>query len=147
MTNCSTQLGPIKKKNFNLDINDALFRQYIFQVQSVIDNSIFDNPCYNEEIIFMSLFFKFSSYEFIDIPEITIEPNLVKYKQLITNDSNFIKFWCNILNLLSLWLNIGILDLHIYIFKLINVIKKKYCFTFHYLLRYKDKLYFDTFLH
>ena len=42
----------------------------------------------------------------------------------ITNESNFIQLTINLLNALSLWLNICILDLHIYFTKFTKLIKK-----------------------
>ena len=60
-------------------------------------------------------------------PEITILSSTYKYKLTITNDSNSAKLLINILNALSLWLNLTVMDLHLYVVKFLSFVKKFYC--------------------
>ena len=63
----------------------------------------------------------------MDEPEITILSNSYKYKLTITNDNSYAKFLINILNSLSLWLSLTVMDLHVYVFKLLSFVKKFHC--------------------
>ena len=57
-------------------------------------------------------------------PEIVILSRSFKYILTITNDSNYAKLLINILNALSLWLSLTVMDLHVCVFKLLSFIKK-----------------------
>ena len=60
-------------------------------------------------------------------PELVILSSSYKYKLTITNDSNYAKLLINILNALSLWLSLTVMDLHVYVFKLLSFVKKFHC--------------------
>ena len=126
ITNCTTQIRPLEEKNFEFEINDKLLEQYFLQIQSEIDNSPYTNPNYN--VATYSSIIK-TTYQKMDEPEITILSNSYKYKLTITNDNNYAKLLINILNALSLWLSLTVMDLHVYVFKLLGFVKK-----FHFLL-------------
>ena len=49
-------------------------------------------------------------------PDFIFELNFTKNKILITNEDNFTKLNLNLLNVLSLWFNLCILDLHAYVY-------------------------------
>ena len=106
-----------------LEINDDLLDQYFYQIQAKVDNSPFINPNYKYETYYLTVI---SFYEKIDYPGLTIRPVLAKYKQTITNDSNYAKLLINILNSFSLWLNLSILNLNIYLLKLFSFVQKIY---------------------
>lgn len=101
------------------EIDDELFEQYFSQVQNVSDHYYPHNLNINFEI--------YSSY----IDKITVPPHYPTFefypsfqlqKTIITTDGNYAKLIQNILNTLSLCVNICILDISLYINKLLNLI-------------------------
>ena len=123
ITNCSTVRRPLGTKRFEYEINEELLEQYHLQIQSEIDKSPFIDPNYFVEVYYLDTT---STYQNASEPEIIIIPTLIKFKEIVTNDSNFAKLLINILNALSLWLSLSVLDLHIYLLKLFSAIKKFY---------------------
>lgn len=122
ITNRVTRLRPLNSKlKMTLQIDDFLFEQYFLQIQSKIDSSPFINPNYNSEVFNLNSMLMLQT---VDHPEIIVLPTIFKYKQTITNDTNYAKFIINILNSLSLWLNLSVIELHIYVIKLFIFIKK-----------------------
>ena len=100
-------------------------KQYFLQIQSEIDNSLYTNPNYNVAV-YSSRKTK-TTYQKMNEPELVILSSLYKYKLTITNDSNSAKLLINIFNALSLWLSLTVMDLHVYVFKLLSFVKKFYC--------------------
>ena len=129
----------LEEKNFAFEINDELLKQYFLQIQSEIDNSPYTNPNYNIAVYSSNIKTK---YQKMNEPEINILSSSYKYKLTITNDSNYAKLLINILNALSLWLSLSVMDLHVYIFKLLSFVKKFYCL----LLKLENRLKSNRFI-
>ena len=119
-------MRPLAKELFEFEIDDLLLEQYYLQIQKFVDSSPYTNPNYKIQIYYLDVT---TDYKKLNESELTIVPNFLKYREIITNDSNAAKLIINILNSLSLWLSLSITDLHVYIFKLFSFVK-----NFHFLL-------------
>ena len=125
ITNRSSIIRSLKKEKdeFSWEIDDQLLEQYYLQIQMNVDNSPYINPDYNVEVYDLNTL---TFYSTVDQPEIIIKPTIFKCKIITTNDSNYIKLLINILNSLSFWLSISVMDLHIYIAKGYRSLKRIY---------------------
>lgn len=121
----------IKKNNFNVEVNDEIFEQFFVQIQNLTDMQSIKNL--NFERLFIE-----TNYEIRMQHQLSFEFSLVFFKKRldITNEDNFAKLILKILNVLSLWLDLGILDIYVYIYK----VKLFIIVLFKFLLRQKMKI-------
>lgn len=103
----------------DIEIDEYLFEQYFRQVQNVTDHSIPINPNYQREFA--------TNYQTRsltgDLNAFDFEFQLIHFKKVITstNDDSYAKLILSLLNVLSIWYDMGILALHWYIDKLIQL--------------------------
>ena len=111
--NLRTTNLPIEKNDFNDEINDDLFEQYYLQVQNITDNQIPANSNYQRKF-FRHTFAKINMFNRPDVPDSKFCLNFFKQIVQITNDDNYAKLILNLLNVLSLWFDLGVFDLNVY---------------------------------
>ena len=107
---------PVEENAFNDEINDDLFEQYYLQESTPMDS---DKIYYLEK--YQKLFaFNYQKEEKFSesSPDLNYVAISLKRKATFTNEDNFAKLILNLLNALSLWFDLGVLDCHVYIFKL-----------------------------
>ena len=138
--NLQTTNLPIQKSDFSDEIDDDLFEQYYLQVQNITDHQMPPNSNFKRSFAKNNL----EQYIFVDnkLPDISF--GLIFFKKVIkiTNEDNYTKLIVNLLNVLSLWFDLGILDLHCYVYnirflflftcKLVLEIKRKLLIRFQY---------------
>ena len=108
--NLSTLHIPSEKENLNNEINDDLFEQYFKQ------NNDFDSPTNSRTVrVFITTNIK-NAFSVLDGPNFKFELNFFKSVMKYTYKISFTKVILNILNVLSLWFDLCILDLHVYIY-------------------------------
>ena len=119
---------PLEKANSNKEINDDLFEQY-GQTENRDSSSINSNTI---KRFITNNFQQKMSFTDSD-PDFILELNFLKNRILITNEDNFFKLILNLLNVLSLWADICILDLYVYVYSAYH--KTVFIFiTFHKIL-------------
>ena len=110
------QLG---EKHFNDEIDDDLFEQYYLQVQNVTDNYLSTDSNY-QRLLAINYYSeeRRDSYLHRETPDFIF--NLTFYKKVITitNRDNHSRLIINLLNILSIWFDLGVLDLHTYVHKI-----------------------------
>ena len=132
--NLRTLYIPSEKVNSNTEIDDDLFEQYFNKesIKSSLNSNIQKLFITNSKELFS---LNFSN------PDFTYELNFIKNKILITNEDNYTKLILNLLNVLSLWFDFCILDLHPYAlyayFKIVCIFK----FTYRLLIKIDAYLY------
>ena len=107
---------PLWENHFNYEIDDDLFEQYYLHVQSVSDNYLLTHLNYQR--LFATNYY---SEEFVDDrqkPDFIF--NLIFYEKMITttNRDNHSRLIISLLNVLSIWFDLGVLDLHAYVHKI-----------------------------
>ena len=133
--NLRTLYLPSEKVNLNNEINDDLFEQYSSQeikYKSSLNLNIqkFFITTNVQEI-----------YPDFKKPDFIFELNFIKNKILITNEDNFTKLILNLLNALSLWFSLCILDLHTYVYYAYFKIVIFFNFIYELLIRIDIYLY------
>ena len=109
--NLRTLIIPPEKEYLNNEINDDLFEEYFKQ------NIDFDSPT-NSQIVrfFIRTNIKENKVKSLNGPDFEFELNFLKSVIKYTYKISFTKVILNFLNVLSLWFNLCILDLHVYIY-------------------------------
>ena len=131
--NLRTLYLPPEKVNSNNEINDDLFEQYFSQeikYKSSLNSNI-------QKLIITTYVKKTGSD--VSKSDFTFELNFIKDKILITNEDNFTKLILNLLNVISLWFSLCILDLHTYVYY--AYFKIVFSFNFIYLLLIRIDIY------
>ena len=108
---------PIETPNFSDEIDDDLFEQYYLQVQNITDHQMPPNSNFRRSFTKSNL--EHDSFRnSIKLPDISF--GLIFFKKVIkiTNEDNYTKLILNLLNVLSLWFDLGVLDLHCYVYKI-----------------------------
>ena len=110
-------------EDFKLEIDDLLFEQFYLQIQKFTDLSglTFSNYKQNAYNIYSQTRFRPLYY-----PDFTFSSSLVTRKVDIFNEDNFTKLVISILNALSFWLGLCILDLSVYVNRLFRPILHLY---------------------
>ena len=132
--NLRTFYLPSEKINSNNEINDDLFEQYCSQ-EIKYKSSLSSNI----QKLFIITNVKQERYGNLNKPDFTFELNFIKNKILITNEDNFTKLILNLLNVLSLWFSLCILDLHAYVYY--AYCKIEFSFNFIYVLLIRIDIY------
>ena len=128
--NLRTLCLPSEKVNSNNEINDDLFEQYSSQeIKSSLNSNI--------QKLFITTNVKQTRN--LNRTNFTFELNFLKNKILITNEDNFTKLILNLLNALSLWFSLCILDLHAYVYY--AYCKIVFYFNFVYVLLIRINIY------
>ena len=122
---------PSEKVNSNNEINDDLFEQYSSQeIKSFLNSNI--------QKLFIITNVKITDSD-VSKPDFIFELNFIKNKILFTNEDNFTKLILNLLNVLSLWFSLCILDLHAYVYY--AYCKIVFSFNFIYVLLIRIDIY------
>ena len=117
---------PIERKYFHLEINDEKFERFYDQMQQQIDQSNSINLNYQR------IFAK--NFVTIQLADKTVafgrrQPDfsfsLVFFKKIITStqEENYVRLILNLLNVLFLWFDIGVLDLYAHFYAYLAKIK------------------------
>lgn len=120
---------PIEKQHFNLEIDDDLFEQYFNQIENVTSDDSKPGSNYRRQFAINHL----EKGKNSKLYDADLNFELIFFKKIIvlTNQDNFAKLIMSLLNALSIWLNLDILDLHVYILDLFSKIRKVgYFFNF-----------------
>ena len=102
---------PLEKANSNKEINDDLFAQYE-KTENTVSSSMNSNTI---KRFITNNIHREESFADSD-PDFILELNFLKNKILVTNEDNFFKLILNLLNVLSLWADLCILDLYVYVY-------------------------------
>ena len=132
--NLRTLYLPTEKVNSNNEINDDLFKQYSSQeikYKSSLNSNI--------QKSFMTTNVKQERNRNLNKPNFIFEINFIKNQIQITNVDNFTKLILNLLNVLSLWFSLCILDLHDYVYY--AYFKIVFSFNFIYVLLIRIDIY------
>ena len=119
------------EKDFNYTIDDELFEQFFLEF---IQNKSFTS--FNYERLFLNVYSQISYIKDVSFSDFGFSFNFLLRQTESTNDDNYNKLVQSILNTLSLWLNVCILDLHIYLFILLSPVRNLY----RYLIRFRSYL-------
>lgn len=120
---------PIEKENFGLQIDDKLFDEYLRKTQSVFDRSAPVNLNYRRDFAINHLRRNLRKRK---LPDITFF--LIFFKKIIiaTNDQSYATLILNVLNVLSIWFGLSVLELfdcvtkHLLVYRLlINNLRAK----------------------
>ena len=100
--------NPLEKENFELEINDDLFDQFVSQVHNATSQ---DTMAYSDyqQTFFANHLIRTKVESKTDL---AFSLAFIKKTLLARNDENFAKLVLNLLNVLFLWFDLGILDLH-----------------------------------
>ena len=130
--NLRTLYLPLEKVDSNNEINDDLFEQYSSQeIKSSLNSNI--------QKLFIRTNFKKERNINLNRTDFIFELNFLKNKILITNEDNFTKLILNLLNVISLWFSLCILDLHAYVYY--AYFKIVFSFNFIYVLLIRIDIY------
>ena len=102
---------PLERIKSNKEINDDLFEQYE-RTENTDDSSMNSNTI---KRFITNKFHREESRLADPDPDFRFELNFLKDRILITNEDNFFKLILNLLNVLSLWADLCILDLYVYV--------------------------------
>ena len=118
-------------EDFKLEINDLLFEQFYLQIQKFTDLSglTFSNHKQNTYNIYSQILFRK-----LNNPDFTFSSSLIARQVDIFNEDNFTKLVISILNALSFWFGLCILDLSVYVNKLFRPILHLYQLLFKFKL-------------
>ena len=137
--NLRTRDLPSEKVNLNNEINDDLFKQFFDQETRKFQHNFHENL--NIKRIFITTNIKKSDNSIALEPDFKFELNFIENKILITNENNFTKLILSLLNVMSLWLSLCILDLHAYVYYAYCKIVFFLNFIYRLLIRIKISLY------
>ena len=100
--------NPLEKENFGHEIHDDLFDQFVTQVHNATSQ---DTMAYSD---YQQLFFanNLIRAQINSNQDFAFSLVFIKKTLLAKNDENFAKLVLNLLNVLFLWFDLGILDLH-----------------------------------
>ena len=129
--NLRTLYLPSEKVNSNNEIDDELFEQY-FNQETKQKSSLNSNI----QKLFISNDNQFDLSN-ISKPDFVLELNFIKNEIQVTNEDNFTKLILNLLNILSLWFDLCILDLHVYVYYAYFKMAIILCFIYKLLIRMK----------
>ena len=132
--NLRTLYLPSEKVNSNNEINEDLFEQYSSQeikYKSSLNSNI--------QKLFITTNVKEERNRNLNKPNFIFELNFIKNKIRITNEDNFTKLILNLLNVLSLWFSLCILDLHAFVYY--AYFKIVFSFNFIYVLLIRIDIY------
>ena len=107
---------PLEENHFNDEIDDDLFEQYYLQVQNVTDNYLSTDSNYQR-----LLATNYYAEEYVDdgkIPDFIFKLIFCKKVITTTNRDNHSRLIMNLLDILSIWFDLGVLDLHTYVHKI-----------------------------
>lgn len=127
-----TTYFPLGSQNFKYIVDNILFNQYYYQVQKPIDlyypiNENYEREIYNTYVQISTVINEDSQ------PEIEFAPSNNIQQTVCKSANNYATLIQSILNSASLWLNVCILDAHIYISKLVYLFK--FCYKKLHLLK------------
>ena len=104
---------PLEENHFKFEVDDDLFKQYYLQVQNVTDNYLSTDSNYQRPLAT-------NYYEILRGQKPDFIFKLIFYKKVITitNRDNHSRLIINLLNVLTIWFDLGVLDLHAYVHKI-----------------------------
>ena len=129
---------PLKVNHFKFEVDDDLFEQYYLQVQNVTDN--YQTTDSNYQRLLATNFYSEENLV-IQNPGFIFNLNFYKKKIEISNDDSSTKLVLNLLNILSFWFDLGILDMHIYFSKIRKIFVFIFTLKYQFLLRAKKSIY------
>lgn len=121
ISNSKTLYFPLRINNFKENIDDENFEQFYDQFQKLADYNIPSNLNYKR--LFILNYFKEYYKKNKENKNFRIYINFLKRTLIVTNEENFSKLIVNLLNILSLWLDYSVLDLHSHLYKLLQKFK------------------------
>ena len=104
---------PLERIASNKEIDDDLFEQHYKQIENMDHKS---TKNLNSQKLFITNNVKIKKTDTYSDLDFRFELNFVKNRILITNEDNFFKLILNLLNVLSLWTDLCILDLYVYVY-------------------------------
>lgn len=103
-----TMKMPLEEEHFGFELQDDLFEQFFSMVQNVTTHSLLDNSDDQQTFVFNHLRERVFSAE----SDLIFSLDLIRKVLVAKNEENFAKLVLNLLNVLFLWFDLGILDLH-----------------------------------
>ena len=103
---------PLEGIKSNKEIDDDLFNQHYKQIEN---NDHKSTKNLNSQKLFITNNVETEKYG-ISHPDLRFKLNFVNNRILITNEDNFFKLILNLLNVLSFWADLCILDLYVYVY-------------------------------
>ena len=105
--NFKTLKIPVKKHNFDFELQDDLFEQLFIRLKTETTLNLLNNLDYHQTFVFNKLKRIYTDPSFF-----TFSLSFIKRTLSAKNEENFAKLVLNLLNVLFLWYDLGILDLH-----------------------------------
>lgn len=122
--------------DFELEIDDELFQQYYTQIQNISDHDWLPVSLNSKQSIYNA----YTQYNYgtkeLNHSGFLFSISLMRRKLIKTNEDNYAKLIQSILNALSLWLNICVLDLIPYL----NMALKQLNNLYHLLVQFRLKI-------
>ena len=100
-----------------------MFEQFYLQIQNVTDHNGLTSSSYEQNAYNI---YSQPLFNPLNFPDFTFSSSLITRKVDIFNEDNFTKLVINILNALSFWLGLSILDLSVYVNRLFRPILHLY---------------------
>lgn len=124
----------LDRQNFDLEINERLLDQYYIQKQRINDLKLpitvnYEQRSYN---VYSRIDTNWEGYKYFDF---AFSHSLISRNLDIKNEDNYAKLILNILNTLSLWLNICILFVHNYLM----LTSKAFLKVYRFMILFKNK--------
>ena len=131
---------PLKKNHFKFEVDDDLFEQYYLQVQNVTDKYLSTGSNYTRSLT--TNYYSNEANFYRQKPDFVF--NLIFFKKniVISNDDSSTKLVLNLLNILSFWFDLGLLDIHIYFLKIKKILVFIFTWNYQILLKAKKSIYF-----
>lgn len=133
----ATTSWPLKEHGlFHLAVENELFEQYCRQVQAKLDEQSPQNANYRRAF-FINHFEVIKEHQLEKVADFKFEILFFKKYLILTNSENWPKLVISLLNVASIWLNVGVFDLHEYFGKPTALLGRLYSL----LLRLKEALF------
>lgn len=134
LENLTTNEVLLEAENFHKEIDNQMFKQFFLQVMNHTDHNYPTSS--NAKLNFFNFYAKRIDVNYAEFTHFQFSILPISRRLEILNSENFAKLIQDILNSLSLWLNIAITDLVIHINWLFNFVLKFY----HLLVTVRAKL-------
>ena len=120
--NLSTNLIPLRSEDFEQELENDLFEQHYLQIQKQMDDNYPVNVDFKHQMYSNRISFQFTDWT---EPEFAFALGFFVNRTLITNEDNYALLVQNLLNLLSLWTSMNVLQIPVHkLFNLFTVLYK-----------------------
>lgn len=135
-----TTLNTISDDSDDFEINDDLFFQFYQQADEIEASYGEDSSKFSNQLFFHDYFVGEQKIDDTE-PDFIFQANYFKSVAILKNSDNRIKLVLNLLNSLSIWFNLGILNFYAYLYVFLNKMKYIFVLSLKILLNIERLLY------